>query len=218
MKTTKSEIAYEYIKDKIMSNIIKPNEFIDLDLISSELNMSKTPIREAIKLLEANGLVETNPNVGAVVKQLNLDELEQIAIIRRELESLATELATQNMDKDTIAELKKYIDEMEKHCNANNPHDYTLVNQKFHLTIYEKCNLPILYNMIKELWEKSERTKWVFTLFPERLQHSNVEHKKLIKAFEDNDKDTARTLMYDQKSKGFLSVLKVLKEVEKLRI
>lgn len=217
-KRLKSEIAYDYIRKKIVLNEFQPNKPIDLEVLSAELSMSKTPIREAIKRLEANKFVEVNPSIGVVTKKLDLNELEQYVLIRRELESLATELAALNMTGSTLKKLRKYLSEMEILTENNNPDDYTIINEKFHLTIYKASNSPILYNLIKDLWDKSERTKLVFSFFPERFKQSNMEHKELLETFENADAKKAREIMYIQKTKGFLSVIKKLKEIEELRI
>lgn len=213
---SKSDIVFKYLKEKILANELKPGEYINLQKVGEELSISKIPIREGIKRLESIGLVETTHNVGVKVKKLDLDELEQLMLIRRELETLATRMAADKIDKKTVKKLKSLIDKMEVERQAENVNQYGLLNKEFHLTIYRASGAELIYNMIEDLWDRSERTRWVFSMFPERLKMSNQEHVELLNLLEEHD-GRAGDILYRQKTDGFLSVIKVLKELEKVR-
>lgn len=213
-KISKADKVYFYLKEKILDNEIPQGEFINLNQIAQELEVSKIPVREGVKKLENIGLVETLPQVGVRVKRLDVKELEQYALMRRELETLATRLAAEEIDQKTIKKLKEYADKMDEHWKKGDIHNYAIVNKDFHCLVYKSCNMLILYQMIVDLWDRSERTKWVFTMFPERMEHSCREHYDLIKALEKHDGKKAGDIIYHQKSLGFMKVLKVLKEIQ----
>jgi DNA-binding GntR family transcriptional regulator len=210
---SKSELVYKYLKEKILANELKPGEYINLQKVGEELGISKIPIREGIKRLESIGLVETTPNVGVRVKKLDLNELEQLMLIRRELETLATRMAAEKIDRKTIKKLYTLIDKMEAERQAGNVNQYGIINKEFHLTIYRSSQAELIYNMIEDLWDRSERTRWVFSMFPERLKLSNREHVELVKLLEEHD-GRAADIIYKQKTEGFLNVIRVLKELE----
>jgi DNA-binding GntR family transcriptional regulator len=213
---SKSDLVFKYIKEKILSNELKPGEQINLQKIGEELSISKIPIREGLKRLESIGLVETTPNVGVKVKRLDLDELEQLMLIRRELETLATRMAAEKIDKKTIKKLKTLIDKMEIERQAENINQYSQLNKEFHLTIYRSSQADLIANMIEDLWDRSERTRWVFSMFPERFKASNDEHVILVELLEQHNSKAA-DIIYKQKSEGFLSVISVLKKLENER-
>jgi DNA-binding GntR family transcriptional regulator len=102
---------------------------------------------------------------------------------------------------------------MEEYRLAGNIHEYVIMNRDFHRLLYKSSNAPILNNMVVDLWDRSERTRWVFSMFPERLEKSNAEHYELIKALEEHDAQKAGDIIYAQKSSGFMNVIKVLKEI-----
>jgi DNA-binding GntR family transcriptional regulator len=210
---SKAQKVFLYLKEKILDNEMPPGEFINLNKVAQELSVSKIPVREGVKKLENIGLVESIPNVGVRVKSLNLHELEQFVLIRRELEALAARLAAETIDKKSIKKLKEYADKMEEYRLSDNIHEYIITNREFHCLLYKCSNSPILNNMVIDLWDRSERTRWVFSMFPERLAKSNHEHYELIKALEAHDAQTAGDIIYRQKSSGFISVIKVLKEI-----
>lgn len=213
---SKSDIVFKYLKEKILANELKPGEYINLQKVGEELSISKIPIREGIKRLESIGLVETTHNVGVKVKKLDLNELEQLMLIRRELETLATRMAAENIDKKTIKKLNAMIEKMEAERQAENVTQYGMLNKEFHLTIYRASGAELIYDMIEDLWDRSERTRWVFSMFPERLKMSNKEHGELVKLLEEHNSQAA-DILYKQKTEGFLNVIKVLKELEKMR-
>jgi DNA-binding GntR family transcriptional regulator len=212
-KVSKAQKVFLHLKEKILENELPPGEFINLNKVAQELNVSKIPVREGVKKLENIGLVESLPNVGARVKTLNLRELEQLVLIRRELEALAARLAAETIDKKTIKKLREYAAKMEECRLSGNIHEYVIVNRDFHRLIYKSSNSPILNNMVIDLWDRSERTRWVFSMFPERLAQSNAEHCELIEALEAHDAQKAGEIIYKQKSSGFINVIKVLKEI-----
>ncbi|MDR7868668.1 MAG: GntR family transcriptional regulator [Sporomusaceae bacterium] len=213
---SKSDLVFKYLKEKILSNEIKPGEYIHLQKVGDELSVSKIPIREGIKRLESIGLVETIHNVGVKVKKLDLNELEQLMLIRRELETLATRMAAEKIDQKTIKKLNSLIEKMEVERQAENVNQYGLINKEFHLTIYRASEAELIYNMIEDLWDRSERTRWVFSMFPERLRMSNQEHVELVNLLREHNTQAA-DILYKQKTEGFLNVIKVLKELEKDR-
>ena len=90
---TKNIIVFNILKEKILSGELKPGEKLIIRELSSSLAVSETPIREALKTLEAEGLLSLTPHVGFIVTKLKLKELEDILIIRYNLEFLATEIA-----------------------------------------------------------------------------------------------------------------------------
>ncbi len=148
---------------------------------------------------------------------LNLDELEQLMLIRQELETLATRLAAKRIEKKTIRKLSKLVEQMEREVQAGREKEYSVLNKEFHLELYRASHAQILVDLIEELWDRSERSRWVFKLFPERFMLSNKEHLEIIESLEQKDSERAAELIRKQKSKGFMSVIKVLKEYEQVK-
>ncbi|NPV69841.1 MAG: GntR family transcriptional regulator [Firmicutes bacterium] len=213
----KADQVYEYLKEKIVSNELKPGEPIRIERVAEELGISKTPVREALKKLVAKGLAETKPNSGARVARLDLDELEQIFLVRRELEKLATRLAAEKIDKPAIAKLRRLADDMEKARIAGDTKLYGRLNKEFHSTIYYSCKADVIIRLINDLWDRSERSRWVFAMLPDRFELSNQEHYEIVESLERGDAERACQLIDKQKTDGFFPLIRLLKEYEKIQ-
>ena len=214
---SKAEQVYKYLKEKILANELNSGESISISDIATELAMSKIPVREGLRKLEAVGLVELIPNVGARVKKLDLDELEQLMLIRRELETLAASLAAEKIDKATIKKLYKMVDLMEREVDAGREKEYSQINREFHMLIYRSSKANIIVDLIEELWDRSERSRWVFKLFPARFLQSNIEHRQIVEGLERRDSECVAALIRKQKSEGFMNVIRFLKEYEQAK-
>lgn len=212
----KSEQVYQYLREKLLSGEMRPGEHIKINDVVAELDVSRTPVREALKRLEAENLVEIIHNVGAKVRKMDLDEMEQLVLIRQELEPLATKMAAEHMDEATLGRLNELLDRMDLLRESRNINEYTLVNREFHMVIYRASQAKILSDLIEDLWTRSERSMMIFALFPERLERSNQEHRKLVKALGEKDGELAAQILREQKAEGFINVIRLLKEYERI--
>ena len=129
-----------YVLDSIRKNILNGyyplGSRLDQKAIAEDLGVSLVPVREALRMLEGEGFVTITPRRGAFVKDISADELEELYIIRAELEDLATRRAVPNLSIAHLAELADIIEQMEE---ATNEQDYARLmelNQAFHFTIY----------------------------------------------------------------------------------
>lgn len=213
----KSQRVYQYIKEQIDIGALAPGERIKINEIAQKLNVSRTPVREALKRLEVENVVKFTFNSSAEVRAFDLDEMEELVMIRQELEPLAARLAAERCDATTIQKLKDIIAQLEKYRVAKDAENYSRLNREFHMTLYQASGAKTLYQLIDDLWTRSERSMLVFTLIPNRLEYSNEEHRKILQAVEAHDGELAEKLLRQQKSEGFVNVIRFLKEYEKLR-
>ena len=212
----KSEQVYQHLRKKLLSGELSPGEHININDVVEELNVSRTPVREALKRLEAEDLVEIIHNVGAKVRKLDLDEMEQLVLIRQELEPLATKMAAEHVDEPTLKRLHELLDRMDQLHDSKDVNEYTLVNREFHMELYRASKAKVLYSLIDDLWTRSERSMMIFSLFPERPERPNVEHRRLVQALEARDGELAAQILRDQKAEGFINVIRLLKEYERI--
>ncbi len=213
----KSEKVYSYLKKKILSGDLRPGASIKLNQVAEELSVSKSPVREAIRRLEAEGLIDVIYNSGARVKDVDLKELEQIVLIRQRIECLAIGLAAKNIDSDKIRILRKMVEEMEECVKQNDKDKYSSINRDFHMIIYRASNADVIANLIEDLWNRSERTTMVFNMFPDRFLTSNSEHVKMVDCLENHDSIGAEEILHKQKEDGFIHVIRILKEYENFK-
>ena len=205
---TKNIIVFNILKEKILSGELKPGERLIIRKLSSSLAVSETPIREALKMLEAEGLLSLTPHVSFIVTELKLKELEDILAIRFNLEFLATEIAVDNISNEDIKRLADKAKEMNICIKENNMSNYGNLNKEFHQIIYKASNNQSLFKLIIDFWDKSERMRSVFLLEPEIIEQSYNEHIQLIDMLKKKDKNLAVTIIKKQKKRAFSALLK----------
>jgi DNA-binding GntR family transcriptional regulator len=143
-------------------------------------------IREALKGLEAKGLIRTTPYRGAVVADLTVDEIEEIYFIRAELEKIAAQLVLKHITQREIQNLKKVSKEVERHLRQKT-HQMIEMDSEFHRMIFRACRNNYLYDMIDFLRTKAHIVRFNAWSLPNRIEQSIVEHREMIKAIENRD-------------------------------
>ncbi len=182
------------IEEAILSGQFKPRErLIEMDLIS-RFGVSRTVIREALKKLEAKGLVRTTPYRGAIVADLTVEEVEEIYFVRAELERIAARLVLKHITQKEIQNLKKLSKEVESHLREKT-HQMIEMDSEFHRMIFKACRNSYLYDMIDFLRTKAHIVRFNAWSLPHRIEESILEHKMMIKAIEKRDLEELEKLV-----------------------
>lgn len=184
-----------YVLDSIRNNILNGyyplGSRLDQKAIAEDLGVSLVPVREALRMLEGEGFVTINPRRGAFVTDISAQELEELYMIRAELEDLATRRAVPKLSSAHLTELADIIEQMEE---ATHQQDYARLmelNQTFHFTIYDASNLRLLSEMMPSLWNRSRLYRRVFTYLPDRAVQALQEHKEIYEACHAGDSEAA---------------------------
>ena len=182
------------MEEAILSGQLKPRErLIEMDLIS-RFGVSRTVIREALKRLEAKGLLRTTPYRGAMVADLTVKEIEEIYFVRAELERIAARLVLKHITQKEIQNLKKLSKEVESHLREKT-HQMIEMDSEFHRMIFRACRNSYLYDMIDFLRTKAHIVRFNAWSLPHRIEESILEHKMMIKAIEKRDLEELEKLV-----------------------
>jgi len=207
--TTKTDTAYEVLREAILCGALAPGASVQPKLVAEELDMSVIPVREALRRLEQDGLVEIRPHVGATVRRLADEELEETLLIRGELEALATRLAVVSLRPETIETLESLVEQMEECVRVGSPERFGEINREFHLELYRSTPYTRLYRLIESLWDQVPRARSVFALAPDHMRRSQDGHHRLLDACKRRDAEAAERVIREQKI-GVLGVMKDL--------
>ncbi|TBL76076.1 GntR family transcriptional regulator [Paenibacillus thalictri] len=208
---TKSDQVYDFLKEQILSGAYKPDGRIVIRDIGKQLGVSDIPVREAIKRLAADGLLEIKSHSGARVAPINTDNLEEIFLIRLELETLSTRLAAKAATAEEIDILDSLVRQMDESIVQKDLDTYSLSNREFHQLLYRASHAQVLIDMIENLFLRSENSKMVFHYDPDRLLQSNEEHRAIVEAIRQRDEEKAAQIIRTQKESGFKIVLNALR-------
>jgi DNA-binding GntR family transcriptional regulator len=183
---TKTELALHALRDGIRAGDLRPGQRLRVDDLTHELGMSPTPIREALRLLQADGLVDYRPHHGIVVAELSAEATAEVYRLRALLEPLAVELAVPRLSHDDVDELERLH---ERHARSPSSED----NRAWHWTVYEASGSALLNDFVRRLWEAFPwRMIWAL---PGRARRSHDEHEAVMEAIRRRDTVAAAELM-----------------------
>ena len=181
-RQSKQKIAYEYLRAKILDGEWGPGYRIVIDQVARDLGVSTIPVREAIRQLEADGLIEYKPYSGAIVSAINETKyLESMAVLAV-LEGYATALSAQWISEEQLQELERLNASMKSALAEFDFEQFGVINRHFHTVIYDHCGNRFLADTVIQIWEQMDRIRrTVFSLVPKRAQQSVHEHEQIIR-------------------------------------
>lgn len=196
-KSLKDQI-YDIVKEDIISQTYKNNTVLNEKKISQELNVSKTPVREALKALEAEGWVEYVPYKGILVKQMSLDDLKDVFRVRKVLEIMVVESVVKKITPPLLEELHNSMKKQEALLDDNEPVvgkfiDYDL---EFHGILLKVAGSHLLSDLIGQMRDKS-KCFGMQAIFSSRSRYEETiaEHRAVYKAVAAKDLQAARDAM-----------------------
>ncbi|KKM10497.1 hypothetical protein SY88_12425 [Clostridiales bacterium PH28_bin88] len=210
---TKSEGVYRILREDILEGRLKPGEKLGMTELAERFGVKIPPIREALKRLEGEGLVQNVPHVGIFVSEISLDELAKILEVRSALEILATKLCAQRAPDSLLKELERIVREMDRVILEDRKR-YAQLNRQFHQIICQGSGNSCLAEMVDMLWDRSQRAQVLFRLNSQRPVSSNKEHKEILEALKSRDGEKAAKLASEHKHAAFKSLTESIKAGE----
>ncbi|MFU0791831.1 MAG: GntR family transcriptional regulator [Virgibacillus proomii] len=179
---TKKQRAYDYMKSRIIEGYYAPGQRIVINQLVKELFTSAIPIREAVRQLEAEGLIEYQNNIGPIVTPINKDEYFNTMSVLAVMEGYGTALSSQHgITKEKLAELSEKNNQMKEAIDEFNFQNFGRLNRAFHELIYAHCKNTFLVDEIRRLWIKLDSIRRAGSAFhPKRALASIEEHEQLI--------------------------------------
>lgn len=186
------DTVYLKIKNAIRKRYIKQGSQLVEGSLAQNLGVSRTPVRSAIRRLEADGLVKSIPNRGAFVITPTLKEIEETFLVRGHLEQMAARLAAQSITPGQIAILNELIEKEAIIFEKQDLDEYYLVNDTFHLKIAEFSDNGVLTSYVHTLLDKTRIFLILFDPFSKlSISPSLKDHQKIVEALEMHDQDGA---------------------------
>jgi DNA-binding GntR family transcriptional regulator len=181
----KSQLAYEWIAARIADRTFTPGYRLVLGQIARELDVSAVPVREAIRRLEAEGLVTFERNVGAQVAMIEETEYVHTMQTLSIIEGAATSLSAPFMTPDDVQRARNVNAAMAASLDDLNPHAFTELNLEFHAILFEHCPNPHILDLVHRGWNRMNRLRAsTFSFVPGRARESVAEHDGLLRLIE----------------------------------
>lgn len=204
------EEAADRLRDLIVQGRLAAGARLNERLLTAQLGLSRTPLREAFKVLATEGLVELLPNRGAIVSQLDPVRLSETLAVMGALDALAGELACANATDAQINEIRALHYEMLA-CHARGDlAGYFKFNQAIHLRIVKYAGNAVLYNAYRQLNGAMQRARYMANLSKERWDTAVREHDEILAALGARDVKRIRVLLADHLAHKLASALAAL--------
>lgn len=186
--------VFQTIREDILSGKYGKDEELKEKTIGEELGVSRTPVREALRQLELEGLVTIVPNKGAYVVGFSVQDIQDIYEIRSVLEGLCARRAARHATKEQIEELEEILFLTEFHVKKGHMEQMVELDTRFHEILYEACQSKILEHALRDYHHYLERVRRVSLSSEQRSVKSNEEHRQILEAVKERDEKKAEQL------------------------
>lgn len=204
------EEATDRLRDLIVQGELSPGSRLNERVLSAQLGVSRTPLREAFKVLATEGMVDLLPNRGAVVAPMDPDRLSESLAVMGALESLAGELACRNASDAEINEIRALHYEMLAYHARGDLAGYFRYNQAIHLKIVQSAGNAVLQHTYRQLNGNVRRARYMANLSRERWDAAVREHDEILAALAARDVPRIKRLLSDHLAHKLQSVLAAL--------
>lgn len=189
-----SSRVFRTIRENILSGRYAPDEELKEKNIGDELGVSRTPVREALRQLELEGLVTIIPNKGAAVVGISQKDIRDIYEIRSRLEGLCARWAAANITKEQLEELEETIYLSDFHSAKGNSEQVVELDNRFHEILYNASGSRELRHVLLDFHHYVQRVRLITLAVPKRAAGSNEEHRKLVEALKLHDEGLSEKL------------------------
>lgn len=184
----------EVLRTRILNGELRPGARIRQEVIAAEFGVSRIPIRESLRILEAAGLITIVASSGAWVASMNLAELQETYLIRERLEPLLLGMAVPLHTKESITRLRELNREVRESSSVD---EFVDLDRKFHQATFEGPSAENLRMMVDRLWNSTQHYRRAFMqlVWDDGIRETFMEHDLIVKAIADHDVRSAEDLM-----------------------
>ena len=182
-------VVFNTLRDAILRGDLQPGERLMEIHLAKKLGVSRTPVREAISMLEQEGLAVTYPRRGAQVAKMTVKDLDDVLEIREVLDTLATSLACRNMNSDDINNLAAACADFEKATRGNDIREVVRTDEAFHNVIYEASGNPRLRAILLNLKGQMYRFRFEYVKDKSNYPFLIKEHKDILEALKTRNEE-----------------------------
>jgi GntR family transcriptional regulator, rspAB operon transcriptional repressor len=203
--------VYEVLREKILTVQLKPGESINERWLADWLGVSRTPIREAINRLSANGLIAIVPNVGTSVSLINVGRVKEFSLIRMSLESLIVRHAAERFDEASARTLGALIEQQVATLEGPDLIENIVIDSQFHHAIAEISGLTATWAILQHAMDEILRVRHLSIRLLRPLREPIDEHQAILDALKTGDADLCERAMKTHLNSSFQHIAKALK-------
>jgi DNA-binding GntR family transcriptional regulator len=196
---TKQQFVYRTLREAIVRCELPPGQRLVIDDLARRLEVSSIPVREALQLLQSDGLVVTVPHVGTSVASLSRESVAEVFAVMEGLEMVATRAAAQRARPEDMTSLAEIVALMDRALATGAHEQWAELNTRFHVAISRLTDMPMLQDMMERALDRWDRVRrFFFTgVLVHRAQQAQKEHHALLEAMHARDWDRLEETVRD---------------------
>ena len=208
------DVVFHTLREAILKGELKPGERLMELQLASKLGVSRTPIREAIRMLEQEGLAVTIPRKGAEVAKMTEKDMEDVLQVREALDELAATIACEQMTTEQLDALRNTMREFEEFTKTSNGKKIAEADVEFHDIIYQATGNPKLVNMLNNLREQMYRYRIEYLKDEKNYPMLIQEHSEIVEGLMAKDKAKVSAAMHRHVENQVVAVKEIIREQE----
>lgn len=194
-RKTVSMLVLEAVRDRILHGDYPEGTPLRQDAIAAELGVSRIPVREALRQLEAEGLVTFSPHVGAIVSSLSLDEIRELFELRAVIEADLLRRAFPHLTREEVDRAEEVLDQYEAALAEGDVRAWGTLNWRFHSTLYLPDRHPLSITIVQQLHNHSDRYQRMQLKLTHGETRANREHRAILSAVREGEQQHAISLL-----------------------
>ena len=196
---TKQEYVHQHLREAILRSDLAPGQRLVIDELARRLRVSAIPIREALQLLQSEGLVVSEPHVGATVAPISEASIDEAFAIMEGLETVAVRGVVPRLGEGALEEIRGFVERMDEAVAQQDHERWAELNAQFHRRIGELAGMPLLREMTERVLSRWERLRRYYFkgVLVHRVEQAQREHHALLEAFLAHDADAAERVIRD---------------------
>ncbi|MFF8606942.1 GntR family transcriptional regulator [Streptomyces sp. NPDC015346] len=207
---TAQQFVLEELRRAITGGELRPGDQIRQDALAARLDVSRVPLREALKILEGEGLVVHHVHRGYFVAELSLADLEEVYRIRELLETEAVRVAVARAEDGLTARLERIQREVERAADAGDVTEMAAANRRFHFTLIEASGMPRLVRLIGTLWDATDAYRSLYYTEHPHRELAVREHRAVISAVRHGDTAAAVQWLTEHRAHAVAALREIL--------
>jgi DNA-binding GntR family transcriptional regulator len=203
-----SQKIYREIKKQITRGFIGPGEKVYANKIAKDLNVSRTPVREALQRLSSEGLVKITPNKAMVVAEVSVEDAKEVLQVRGVLEGLAASICAKKINEKEIQKFEKIVQKMNIAVKKGDLTNYCEVDDEFHELILKICGNKRIMKIRESLDNFIYRFRVKSLSVAGRLENSRIEHKNILESLKQHESEKAEILSKEHMNNTIENIIK----------
>ena len=199
--------VFTKIRDDILNGVYKEHEELKEARIGKELGVSRTPVRDALRQLELEGLVQIIPNRGAFVTGISAKDVRDISMIRSRLEGLCARWACEHITREQLEAMEENVYLAEFHAGKGHMEQMAELDNQFHHTLYRACDSKMLEHLLNDYHEYLLRVRKKALSSIDRGTASNKEHRSIMEAIRAGNADLAERLASEHMKNAYANMV-----------